>query len=149
MEKDSIIWLLKQLNLFLERDGKRVMKECKLSPSQIFLMNYLLDRQEGPAYATDLHSKLGISKSALSATIKSLKQAGYLALVSPQGDDRKKEILLTPKAHAMHQQIDWIVQKRQEVLCQGLSPEQLACLKESLATMLQNLKQTQIGRNVI
>ena len=68
----NLILTLKQLNLSLERYGREKMKSIGLSPAQGMTLHYLFARKGQPVYAVELHMDTGISKSSVSATLKSL-----------------------------------------------------------------------------
>ena len=86
----NLMWTLKQLHLSLEQYGKAQMKELDLSLTQGIVLHYLLAHEDQAIYAVDLHATLGISKSSVSSTLKSLKQKGYLRMAENPKDDRKK-----------------------------------------------------------
>lgn len=136
----NILLLLRQLNISLEQYGREQMKNLKLSPSQRLTLDYLLSRKGDTVYATDLHRQFGISKSAISATLKGLKKQGYLDMLINPEDDRKKQIVLTSKAYAAEQQINAGVEEQQNRLCREIPREHLKILEEGLQTMIRNMK---------
>ena len=136
----NIIWTLKQLNLALEQYGKIQMRQMDLSPTQGVLLHYLLAHKGRDIYGVDLHEKLGLSRSSVSSTLKSLKQKGFLKLQENPQDDRKKRIVLTPKAYDTEQMICAGLITQQQLLCQGIPGQKLQWLEEDLNQMLCNLK---------
>ena len=142
----NIALLLKQLFLSLEQYARKQMKDFNISPSQGLALNYLFSQKDRTVYATDLHAQFGISKSAVSSTLKGLKKKGYLQMISTPEDDRKKQITLTAKAYAIKKQMDTSFVQLQNRLCQGISPENLEKLENELTIMLQNMRQQTIRR---
>lgn len=137
--------LLKQLNLALEAYGREQLKWLELSPSQVMALHYLLSRKGHSVCATELHEMFGVSKPAISAILKGLRQKGYLELqLSPQ-DDRKKQIVLTQKAYQMEPQIAASLAQQQERVCRRVPEQQRKALESGLLIMIENLKETQGG----
>lgn len=147
MEGYQIIWLLKQLHIAMEQHGRESLGGYDMTPAQSLMLDYLLTRKGGVPYATDLHIESGISKSAISSTLKGLRKKGYLEMTIDPVDDRKKQIVLTDKARQAEQQIEASLQKRQACLCQEIPEQNLKILEESLRHMLANMKQENQRRN--
>ena len=142
--EDNLILLLKQLNISLDQYSRSQMKRlphADLSPSQGFVLDYLFSQRGGIVYATDLHEKFRISKAAISSILKDLKQKGYLEMAANPEDDRKKQLLLTPKAYAVHEEIDAFLLAQQRQLCRGIPPQHLAVIAAGLRTMIANVRQ--------
>ena len=140
----NLIWTLKQLNLSLDQYGRKQMKEMGVSPAQGGALCYLLSQKDKIVYATDLHTALGISKSSISATLKALKQKGYLQMVDNPSDDRKKQIVLTDKAYEMEKRIYSSFLEQQKHLCRTIPEQNLAQLENDLNVMLYNIKKEQV-----
>lgn len=56
-------------------------------------------------------------------------------------DDRKKQLVLTPKAYAIEKQINAGLEEQQKRLCREISKEHLEILENGLRAMVVNLKQ--------
>ena len=143
----NIVLLLKKLNLALEQCGREHMKRLDISPSQGLALSYLFSREGYVTYSTQLHKQFGISKPAISSTLKGLKKKGYLEMVVNEEDDRKKQIVLTPKAYAIKKQIDLGLSQQQTRLCQGISQQRLKLLEKDLTTMLCNMNRETTRRD--
>lgn len=144
--ENTILLLLKQLNLCLEQYGRDHMKNLDISPSQSLALDYLFSQKSHAVYATELHEKFGISKSAISATLKGLKQKGYLKMVINPEDDRKKQIVLTSKAYEIKKQIDAGLLEQQARLCRQIPEQHLEILENALQIMIHNIKQEPVRR---
>lgn len=138
--ENNLVLLLRQLSLSLKQYGRDQMKSLEISPSQTLVLDYLFSRRGHAIYATELHEKFGISKSAISSTLKGLRQKGYLEMESNPEDDRKKQLVLTPKAYAIEKQINAGLEEQQKRLCREIPKEHLEILENGLRTMVVNLK---------
>ena len=139
MEK-TIMLLLRQLHLSLEQRGKERMKDLGLSTPQSLALNYLFSRAGQEVCATELHALFGVSKSTISASLKGLREKGYVEMSGVPGDDRKKRIVLTDQAYAVKQEIDAGLMEQERRLCRGIPPGRLEALKADLETMLRNVR---------
>lgn len=144
----DFIPLLRQLNQYLEQRGRVQMQLLGLSTSEGLTLCYLLRHKGGDLCAAQLHERLGVSKAALSATLKSLCRKGYLEMEVFPDDDRKKRIIPTSKALELHRRIDERMLEHSAKLCRGIPPQDLEVTGHVLDTMLCNLKQTTTGRKI-
>ena len=136
----NILWTLKRLHLAMEQYGKLRMHQADLTPTQAAVLCDLLAYKERGNCGVDLHTRLGISKSCVSATLKALKQKGYLCLKENPTDDRKKQIILTQKAYDAEGAIHAGVAAQQDLLCRRIPRQRLEGLARDLEQMLRNLQ---------
>lgn len=135
----NILFLVHRLNTALEQQGRAHMSErFGLTTTQVLVLNCLLRQGGEPICAIDLHRRLGTSKAALSAALKSLHEQGFLNVTSCPGDDRKKQIRPTEKAMALHGQIEQQMHDLEQHACRGLTDEQVDTMKLCLEKMLHN-----------
>lgn len=130
---------LRQLSLTVERYSRRELEPLGLNSAQMLVLAWLLDQREGPVWASQLHRQWGLSRAAISTTLKNLQQAGYLQVALCPGDERKKQIVPTAKARAMQARIEAGARRAQAEMCAGLTPQQLADFETCLERMQQNL----------
>ncbi len=141
MIEDDIIWELKQLDIFLEQCRRRKLEVDDITPTQGYMLRYLLQRKGDELYATDIHGVFGISKASISAVLKKLKEKGYLEMSADEKDDRKKKIILTQKAYLAECRIQEIIRQENARLCRGMTKQELEALDRGLKIMLVNMKQ--------
>lgn len=142
----KLIPLLRRLNLKLEQYGRAQMRPLGLSTSEGLTLCYLAQHSGRDLCAAQLHEQLGVSKAALSATLKSLCRKGYLEMEFFPGDDRKKRIIPTRRALELRRHIDEQMLEHSAGLCRGIPPQEVEAAEQALNTMLRNLKQTTAGR---
>lgn len=139
--QSNLIWTVRQLAVLLEQYGKTRMQAMDLSPTQGIVLQYLLEHRNQKVYGVELHESLGLSKSSVSATLKALRQKGYLRMREDPKDDRKKQILLTEQADRAGQLLRECLLSQQARLCGGIPEQRLAELAADLSRMLRNVKQ--------
>lgn len=140
MSDHNMIWLIKQLNISLDQYGRETRKAEALTPSESFVLSFLLFHKEQELCATDIHLKFGLSKASVSSVLKSLRQKGYLERKTAPGDDRRKQIVLTTKAFEAEKQVTEILKIRQSCLCRGIPEKNLDIVEDSLKKMILNLR---------
>lgn len=142
----DILLLLYRLSRLLEQQGRAgISEQFGLSTTQALVLGSLQYRGKRVC-ATDLHKQLGISKAALSVALKDLGENGYLTVASCPGDDRKKQITLTPKAERLYTKIRKNMSVWETRACYGLTDNQAEETRRCLETILYNLSQPeQVG----
>ena len=133
----EIVFLVRQLSQALEQNARPQVEPLGLSTAQASVLCCVL-RREGVC-ASELHRQLGVSKAALSATLKSLRQGGYLEVALCPGDDRKKQLLPTPRARALGARMERELEQQERRLCRGLTRGQQRAARQCLRQMLGNL----------
>ena len=130
----ELLPLIRQLDQGLERRVR-----AQIATTQVLALDCLLRRPGAGLCAADLHRRLGVSKAALSDALRDLCARGYLQALPCPGDDRKKRLALTPKALALHRQVQQTAAALERQLCHGLTPGQQDAAEHTLRRMLQNL----------
>ena len=137
--QNTLIDTLKQLSGQIDRWDRTRQSEPKLTGVQQAILLHLLGQKEREIYAVDLHEALGLSRSSISAALKGLEQKGCLTILRDPSDDRRKQLILSDSACRMRAQLEQ-EQQREQALCRGIPPGQLAEIRRGLEIMLQNLK---------
>ena len=75
----------------------------------------------------------------IAGALRDLCARAYLQALPCPGDDRKKRLALTPKALALHRQVQQTAAALERQLCHGLTPGQQDAAEHTLRRMLQNL----------
>lgn len=136
----TLLWTLRQLYHSLERQGRQSMRELELSLGQAIVLCWLLSQKGECVCAADLHKALGLSKSALSSTLKELQAKQYLLTVETPEDDRNKRLVLTSRAFANESDLWSALREQQQRLCGDIPAQRLDRLERDLEAMLQRMK---------
>ncbi len=116
------------------------MRELELSLGQAIVLCWLLSQKGGCVCAADLHKALGLSKSALSSTLKELQAKQYLLTAETPEDDRKKLLVLTARAFDAEEKLWTSLREQQQRLCGDIPAQRLDQLERDLEAMLQRMK---------
>lgn len=131
--------LLKKLNLGIESSVNAMLVSKGITAAQCAVLVYLLESRRPGLCATDIHQNLGISRAAVSALLKKLKNKGLLVFRSDPGDERQKQILLTENAGHFQAEMDRCLEYTSMKLYQGFTVEETEILQELLGRMCSNL----------
>lgn len=131
--------LLKKVNLGIESSVNTMMASKGITAAQCDVLAYLLSSKKPGLYATDIHQNLGISRAAVSALLKKMKNRGLLAFRSDPADERQKQILLTEEAGRFQADLDQCMERTVMKLYQGFTVEETQHLQELLQKMWDNL----------
>ena len=135
------LWLLKQLGTAFDRADCPELQQYRLSPSEALMLVSMEDLGRDHCYATELHTTLGLSRPAVSSTIKRLRQKGYVEFLEDEFDDRKKKILLEPRAKQALPGLRKTLEGWMRELTRGLDPDELEVFHIALRKLRQNLSE--------
>lgn len=131
--------LIRQLNTALVQYETEKTRKLDITPTQSIFLYILFQKDREGIYARDICAASGLSKATISSMVKSLKNKGYLTMEYVPQDERKKAILLTKKAYEIQKEIEEDIKEREELLCRGISRQELLCLAELLQKMKDNV----------
>lgn len=140
MDEIRIGCLLKQLKVVLEQYRKENMDDLDITPSQCFMLRYLMTLDCSSTCAADIFKALGISRVSVSVNLNNLQKKGYLTMEGDFRYERRKKISLTKKAYEMQEEIGRVLKRREDCLCEGISQEDLNLFEDVLNRMILNLK---------
>ena len=96
---------------------------------------------ENKATVRSAAQRFGISKSTLSDLLNSLRKKGYVEMAQDPDDERKKRLVLTPKARKAAPLLHAALERQVAALCRDIPPRELERLRATLCQMQENLNQ--------
>lgn len=90
----------------------------------------------GGLRASELASRLGVSRQAVAQVVATLQRTGYLTRIADPGDGRAKLVCLTPRGRAAGRVLLASLQALHRDWQSLLGPGDLAHLRESLQTLV-------------
>ncbi|MGN0600541.1 MAG: MarR family winged helix-turn-helix transcriptional regulator [Oscillospiraceae bacterium] len=145
MREESILGDIRQISSVMDSHCRSMSERGDLTPTQFFCIMYINEHRGKDFCSTDLCDILGTSRASVSLLLKGLKQKGYLRMSSVEGDDRKKQLELTPKAIEFTAFLKNDMDNLDKVISSGISPEDILVISRGLKIILANLKQYQKG----
>ena len=144
MQKSHVVALLRQISSSLPGDTeKRPDEISELSLAQIYLLGELFQLERAgrePLSLSTLCRKNGFSKATICATLKKLRNGGFVRMQTDNTDNRRKDISLTRQARQLEPYITQYLSALDRTLCAGISAKDLQTTERSLQTILQNTK---------
>jgi len=142
---DDIGMLIRMLDNSLRRNAEQSMAKSdmpNLSMTNGWLLTWLDGREkEGlVTYQRDLESSFGITRSAISRSLKILEDKHMIVRLGVAGDARKKQIVLTDAAKAIAARMEADGRKTEARLTGGFTPEEQNELRTYIRRLLQNME---------
>lgn len=103
------------------------------------LKHILLETIHKDVYQKDIEEEFQIRKPTVSGILKLMEKNGFIYRESVPSDARLKRIIPTKKAEALRPDILAHIQKREAILTEGISEEDIAICKRVMCRMFQNL----------
>lgn len=134
-----------QLRLIHNQIHKRMEKKRKenekapLTGMQRWLLRYLSENSEKEIYQKDIETAFRISRATASNMLSVMERRGLIKRQPVEHDARLKRLVITENALGMLQQANQDIAATEQLLVEGMTPEEIACLRKCLGIMLKNL----------
>lgn len=119
------------------------LSDLDLTPAQANLLLLICNEYPQGTTVTELHAKMGITKSSLSSLIKALKQKGYLRAAAHRADDRIKILLPTEKLLAIRDRLQGAEDSLRLAMQETIGEEKLEKMYETLQELCKESKTTE------
>ncbi len=133
--------LLKIAHHTFARRLNRNMESVGLTKAQCDVLGYLHRHQDGPVYPVDLERELQLKRPTVTGLVKRLEEKGFLCCVPSAMDRRYKELRLTEKSRAHHDQMMRFIDEQEEIMLRGLDGGDRETLRHLLTVMLHNMQE--------
>ena len=145
LKEEKILGYIRQISATVDAHCRTTSDKMELTPMQCFCIVYIHENKGRDFCSTDLCDILGTSRASVSLLLKGLKQKGYLQMISVEGDDRKKQLELTPKAAEFTAFLKKDMDDLDKALLEGIPAEDMPIISRGLKIMLANMKPYQKG----
>jgi DNA-binding MarR family transcriptional regulator len=138
---DLIYFISKELKTRLDEE----LKDRNLGQGQILTLMTLFRLKEKDEIDQDVLSKeMGINKANTSRNLAKLKQNGFIEINQNPTDQRRKQVVLTPKAYEEMFNIEKILREIHKEMIKGLDEESLTNTLNTLNKMKNNLSEKKL-----
>lgn len=110
-----------------------------LTGMQRWTMGFLKEHEGEDIYQRDIESEFSVSRATASNMLRVMERRGLIARVSVEHDARLKKLLLTERAKNMQERAEADMREMEELLCAGMSEEEIRSAKQYLDRILKNL----------
>ena len=119
--------------------------ECDaFTEMQGMLLGFLCHNRDQEIFQKDLEEAFYIRRSTASRLLKRLEEEGFVMRCSVSRDARLKQVMATPKAEALNQQIASRITQVEAALTKGIGAEELQQFMMTIAKMKQNLMEPSV-----
>ena len=139
MNRSKMIRDNRLIGIQQETLADRVMGRKGLTAAQAYMLHYILQHSEEGTSLTAMHREFGYSKAALSSSLKSLRQKGYVRVERCPEDDRRKRLFATEQGCALKTFLEDSTHLICDRIYAGLSPSEWAELDRLQKKVRRNL----------
>lgn len=137
VEDASVFIVLHQLLHLSKYQAMKRMEILGLKPSQagiLFILNC-----EGELSQRSLADKIGIKPPSMTVALRKLEERGYIRKEQDEKDQRIVLIRLSEKGRECIESLKGIMSDMEEVLYQGITPEEMMLFRRLVLEMRENL----------
>lgn len=141
-ENTHLGYEIKALSNLLRRKiwGTFAKPTCEsLTEIEGMVLGFLFHNQDREIFQKDIETTFCIRSSTASRLLKQLEDGGFIERHPGSTDARLKQVVVTPKATALYQQIEQRIVDVEAILARGVSPEELDQFMKTLQKLKQNL----------
>lgn len=119
----------REFNLITDKNG-----------TQTRILYFLFSNDLGrKIYQKDIEEALNVKSASLSLQLKKLEKRNMIVRKKVSGDDRVKEVCLTPAGNALKDKINEEIQLLEDTLTAGISESDLTIFENVVWKMLENI----------
>lgn len=138
-KRQSLGFLVKQINNVFEKDLNEQLKTLGITSSQCAVLDYLFQTNKEEINQRDVERHLSLKNPTVTGLLKRLDEKGFILCVPNTADKRKKNIYLTEKAYDIQRRMEADRKKMDRQLTRGMTKKEVDAVTRSLAKMLYNI----------
>ena len=97
----------------------------ELTGTHGYVLGFLAHHQDTPLYQRDIETAFSIRPSTATVILQQMEKNGLITRESAEHDARRKRIVLTEKALALHRRVEAEHAETEQLLRKGLTEEEL------------------------
>ncbi len=142
--EDKLLYNINLLNKLICREfikNNRELFSNELSPSQMIIMDYILNHQSEDIYQKDLENILNLRRATVSGVLQTMEKHGLVRRVVCEKDVRCKKIILNAEAKKLFEAKKSEFYKLEKVVKKGLSEEEIKIFCHIIESMQNNINE--------
>lgn len=146
MEKNNVLFQIKSLEQLIIRDlFMKVMKiEIDIrkipSPTQIRIIDYILNNDRKPVYQKDLETVFNLRRATISEVLKTMEKNNMIVRTVSNYDTRTKEIKLSESTKKVFDNYKVKLLELENIVTKDISDDELNVFSLLIAKMKENIK---------
>ena len=129
----------KEIELFIMKDHNECNYLKKITPTQIMIIDYIINSKEKEIYQKNIEKRLNLSRATLSGVLKTMEKNGIIKRVSDNYDGRTKKIILNDDIKKKFINFKNKVLNTEKIIISNISKEELTIFKNIIDKMKNNI----------
>ena len=125
---------------FDEKRIEEIKKNKVITPTQMYIISYILKSPEGEVEQKDLEKVLNLRRATVSGVIHTMEKNDLIVRITNELDTRKKKIRLNPKAEEIFCENRKNFEKLEKIVRKDIEEEDLEVFFRVVEKMKQNIK---------
>ena len=142
--EDKLLYNLNLLNKMIGREficNNKELFNKEPSPSQMIIMDYILNHQNEVIYQRDLEDVLMLRRATVSGVLQTMERNGLVKRVLCDEDVRCKKIILNDEAKKLFEAKKDEFYELEKVVKKGLSEEEIKVFCHIIESMQNNINE--------
>ena len=131
--------LEKNIALFIAKDSYNCDNFSPPTPTQIIIVNYILEHDKENIYQKDLEKNLNLTRATLSGVLKTMEKNGIIKREINNNDARSKKIILSDEMEQRFIESQNRLADVANILTKDIDKEEIEIFKEVLNKMKDNI----------
>ncbi len=142
MKEKKILYQIRTLNNMIVKCFKSdsYIDNLSLTPTQMQIMEYILDNHDIDIYQKDLEEVLNLTRATVSGVLFTMEKNGLIKRVANIKDARVKQIVLNESAEKIFLKKKRILEDLEKIIVNDLSSEDLESFLKVINIMKENIK---------
>lgn len=134
--------MINRISNRLRRRSGKAQETIGITGAKGNILNYiLLESEKHNVYQKDIEKEFGLRPSTATEVLKNLEEEELIVRIQDEEDGRYKKIVFTDKAEMIRGALRGEIEKTEELLLKGITPEEQKIFMKITAKMLENLQQ--------
>lgn len=134
--------MINRISNRLRRRSGKAQETIGITGAKGNILNYiLLESEKHNVYQKDIEKEFGLRPSTATEVLKNLEEEELIVRIQDEEDGRYKKIVFTDKAEMIRGALRGEIEKTEELLLKGVTPEEQEIFMKITAKMLENLQQ--------
>lgn len=134
--------MINRISNRLRRRSGKAQATIGITGAKGNILNYiLLESEKHNVYQKDIEKEFGLRPSTATEVLKNLEEEELIVRIQDEEDGRYKKIVFTDKAEKIRGALRGEIEKTEELLLKGITPEEQEIFMKITAKMLENLQQ--------
>ena len=134
--------MINRISNRLRRRSGKAQEIIGITGAKGNILNYiLLESEKHNVYQKDIEKEFGLRPSTATEVLKNLEEEELIVRIQDEEDGRYKKIVFTDKAEMIRGALRGEIEKTEELLLKGITPEEQEIFMKITAKMLENLQQ--------